>query len=660
MSVDDLSSDQLLLLAKVKAAEEAFKASFQDAKKASEVSGGATTKSTAVRPATAESVSAGGGSARTPATLTRKSTTSVSLGDVKAFLKGHGEGERTSMRNLFDLMVKHFSLTCKTRGQFRKIFRRTFGAVIRDCEMERWVTDPVCLFPVCSQTFLTYDEYAEFFAKMKNAKETEASHKVEENVGPASAEPTEPKLKWAVKVTRKKAKKSNATKPKAKKSNATKPKAKKSNATKPKATKPKATKPKAEEVGPAPAVPTESKLTGWTTMAMKPKVVKPKVVKTWWCKLLVVKPKVVKPKVVKPKAGKPNAKKPNAKKPRVTRSNVSQATREQYRRDQAEKAKAEADTKAKAKTDEDRIPVGFSGGSKGPTRKERVADADAKAEAERERALAQTRKIVQETNEWSSVSDPLKIVRKALEKIRDDTLKIVRNGEYNQRVKTQVASFKDRGRKLTADVDTASFTDVLDSITENFCKISQIEEDMKASAVWIDEDMKASAVCMIGIREHAKNYPGFNEAMVEIRKFAPIVHEQLMTTVMKPFPTRKDLVPFFDASPFAEKDVKKAQEKFFAAELGPLSLRRLVLEWWNRCRECWDDSKEIHGTGKYGFSYQTLRGHLSKKEKGDVKTENKERKDRVMLWRNEQTQQRQQNWKLKKQKKQQKWEKKKK
>ena len=106
MSVDDLSTEQLLLLLQVRKAEEAFKASFKDGADASKVGGSSTSSSkkpAATRPATAVKVSG-----------PRKSR-AVSLGTVKAFLKGQKQGERTSARNLFRLMVEQFGLTCKTR-----------------------------------------------------------------------------------------------------------------------------------------------------------------------------------------------------------------------------------------------------------------------------------------------------------------------------------------------------------------------------------------------------------------------------------------------------------------------------------------------------------------------------------------------------------------
>ena len=130
-------------------------------------------------------------------------------------------------------------------------------------------------------------------------------------------------------------------------------------------------------------------------------------------------------------------------------------------------------------------------------------------------------------------------------------------------------------------------------------------------------------------------YGKFIETMIQIPKAGRFVGKQLMEEVNKPFPTPKEMTGYFNGKLFKSSDRKYALGKFFRAEFGHRSLRRVILNWWLRCRQCWEDSKAIHGEGKFGFSYQTVRGHLSKAEKVEIKKQNTDRKKRVILWRNE-------------------------
>ena len=513
------------------------------------------------------------------------------------------EGERNSAKNLFFLMVEHFSLPLKNRKEFQQKFTETtcgkvksttFGRVLHQCKMERWITDPASLFPPIAQKFDTYDDYKAFFAE-KKAKATE-------KVEPAPAGPTTnvgTTVKLADFVVQKKQKR---RKPKGVVS---------------KATGKKATEPKAEESGPTfDVVREESQLTGWSTMAMKPVVKKP-----------VAEP-VAKPKAkkrVKKKQGnkKQGNKKQGNKKPRqfVTKCGVPAATKKQFLKEQ-EEAKAAAAAAAKAESDSTpkRIP-GLSDIGQ-PTQRERVAEAQAKFDAARKQRMARQVKPT-ESNDWKEAGNPSKVIA-SLEKIAETTYAIAKSGMSDKRVE----HLKKRVERLTENVDTSSLVDVLRRIQENFDKISENEETLRNAGIHT-EARNAE------IRVHQARYPAFVESMKLISIAGKGFEKHLMTEMMKPFPTRKEMLEQFDPSPFKEEDIKYAQDKYCAAELGPRSLRREVLNWWNRCREGWDDSKAIHGTGKYGFSYQTVRGDLSREERSEMKEQNKVRKKRVKLWREE-------------------------
>ena len=210
---------------------------------------------------------------------------------------------------------------------------------------------------------------------------------------------------------------------------------------------------------------------------------------------------------------------------------------------------------------------------------------------------------------------------------------------------------RSRVEKLTSGVDTTSFEDVLGQIEENFGKIAVI---VRNEAISADNLRKIS--------QHKGSYPDFVATMELIPAAGATVHEQTMAEVMKPLPKRKEVVEYFDPSPFAEEDLKFALNKFCAAELGHRSLRRDVLGYWNRCRECFDDMMRIHGketTKKYFYSYQTIRGKLSAEEISEAREQRSERKQRVDQFRRELIQQRYAVRAVEAKKRKEKWEKKK-